>query len=370
MCVVAFLLTLATVARGQNGGGDTTPPDGDPGAATEAKPRGPTSLAEAVRNLQQYVNDPSRNGAQSGAGPEVQFNAKGVEFGPWLRPFIAQVERNWFIPVAAEQVRDSAVVRFKVRRDGTIADIETVRPAATAALELAAVNALRRSSPVNPLPPAYPDASLPMTITFNYGPTEREFVFTGPAEFYPRVGSTTFQLWTTEQIKQEGLRFFVLGTETYNGKTYTKVRVQSPSVPERIGWIDKVPRTNPSPTLPGGVVGGVVGALPVAPPPPPPAAAGSSPVRIGGNIPPPRKTKHVNPVYPDIAQSSRTQGVVILEATIGPDGKVGDARVIRSIPLLDQAAVDAVRQWEFSPTSLNGIPVSVIMTVTVQFTLN
>ena len=63
------------------------------------------------------------------------------------------------------------------------------------------------------------------------------------------------------------------------------------------------------------------------------------------------------------------QGVVIIEATIGPDGRVKDAKVLRSIPLLDQAALDAVKQWTFTPTLLNGVPVPVIMTVTVNFTL-
>ena len=118
--------------------------------------------------------------------------------------------------------------------------------------------------------------------------------------------------------------------------------------------------------MPGGVVGGVVGGLPEAPPPPPPPQA---PVRVGGNIKPPTKTRDVKPVYPAIAQSARVQGVVIIEATIGPDGRVKDAKVLRSIPLLDQAALDAVKQWEFTPTLLNGVPVPVIMTVTVNFTL-
>ena len=95
-----------------------------------------------------------------------------------------------------------------------------------------------------------------------------------------------------------------------------------------------------------------------------------APVRVGGNIKPPMKTKDVRPTYPPIAQSARVQGVVIIEATIGPNGKVQDARVLRSIPLLDAAALDAVRQWEFTPTLLNGVPVPVIMTVTVQFTLS
>lgn len=100
------------------------------------------------------------------------------------------------------------------------------------------------------------------------------------------------------------------------------------------------------------------------PPPPPPA-----PVRVGGNIPPPQKIKDVKPVYPAAAQSARAQGVVILEATIAPTGKVQDTKVIRSIPLLDEAAIEAVRQWEFTPTLVNGVPMPVIMTVTVNFTL-
>jgi protein TonB len=70
-----------------------------------------------------------------------------------------------------------------------------------------------------------------------------------------------------------------------------------------------------------------------------------------------------------MAQQARVQGVVIIEATIGTDGNVTDARVLRSIPLLDDAALEAVREWVFTPTLLNGVPVPVIMTVTVQFAL-
>ena len=114
------------------------------------------------------------------------------------------------------------------------------------------------------------------------------------------------------------------------------------------------------------MIGGVVGGLPTAPPPPPPPTA---PVRVGGAIKQPSKVKDVKPVYPPIAQSARVQGIVIVEATIGPDGRVKDAKVLRSIPLLDQAALDAVKQWQFTPTLLNGVPVPVIMTVTVNFTL-
>jgi len=116
--------------------------------------------------------------------------------------------------------------------------------------------------------------------------------------------------------------------------------------------------------VPGGVVGGVVGGLPSAPPPQ------EQPVRVGGNIKEPKKIKNVNPVYPDIAKQARVQGIVILECVISPQGKVTNVTVLRGIPLLDQAAQDAVRQWVYSPTLLNGVPVPVIMTVTVNFKLN
>ena len=93
------------------------------------------------------------------------------------------------------------------------------------------------------------------------------------------------------------------------------------------------------------------------------------PVRVGGGIKAPTQIKKVQPAYPAIAQSARVSGVVILEAVIGVDGRVADAHVLRSIPLLDQAALDAVKQWEYTPTLLNGAPVPVIMTVTVTFML-
>jgi TonB family protein len=96
---------------------------------------------------------------------------------------------------------------------------------------------------------------------------------------------------------------------------------------------------------------------------------GDPPLRIGGAIREPRKMKHVNPIYPVEAQDARVQGVVILELSLDQDGRVSDARVVRPVPMLDDAALDAVLQWEFEPTMLNGQPVPVIMTVTVNFTL-
>ena len=89
-----------------------------------------------------------------------------------------------------------------------------------------------------------------------------------------------------------------------------------------------------------------------------------------GKIKEPKKVHSVNPAYPDIAKQARVQGIVILECTISPQGKVTDVKVLRGIPLLDQAAIDAVKQWVYTPTLLNGVPVPVIMTVTVNFKLS
>ena len=108
---------------------------------------------------------------------------------------------------------------------------------------------------------------------------------------------------------------------------------------------------------------------PPAPPSPPQPVDGVQPVRIGGNIKAPTKIHHVNPEYPQEALDARVSGVVIVEAMVDAQGDVRSAKVLRSIPLLDQAAIDAVEQWRFEPTFLNGQAVPVIMTVTVNFTV-
>lgn len=126
-------------------------------------------------------------------------------------------------------------------------------------------------------------------------------------------------------------------------------------------------------TFAGAGVFGVVPGSEVAwsePEPPPPLAAQAvQPVRVGGAIRPPRKIKDAAPVYPPIAMAARVEGIVILEALIGADGAVDDVRVVRSYPLLDGAAIEAVRQWRYTPTFLNEQPVPVLMTVTVSFVL-
>lgn len=142
-------------------------------------------------------------------------------------------------------------------------------------------------------------------------------------------------------------------------------------VPEAAGprRVDVDPFDRPSAGIPGGIPwgGGSEGVVGLAPPPAP--RAPQVPVRPGGDIRPPEKIHHVAPVYPTIARQAHVTGTVILEATIAEDGRVQDVRVLRSIRLLDDAAVEAVRQWRFTPTLLNRQPVRVVMTVTVAFTL-
>ncbi len=118
----------------------------------------------------------------------------------------------------------------------------------------------------------------------------------------------------------------------------------------------------------GGVVGGIVTGLGAAPPPPPPPPPPPrDPMRIGGDIRPPVLVHRVEPVYPDLAARARVEGTVILEAIIDEQGGVQSLKVLRSVPLLDKAATAAVEQWRYSPVMLNGLPVRVILTVTVSF---
>jgi len=117
-------------------------------------------------------------------------------------------------------------------------------------------------------------------------------------------------------------------------------------------------------SMPGVVVGTVETVAPPPPPPPP------TPVRLRAGIEPPQRIGNVAPAYPLAARLAKTSGIVILEAIIDSEGAVQSVKVLRSVLLLDQAAVDAVRQWRFTPARLNGVAIPVVMTVTVEFKLD
>lgn len=141
------------------------------------QPRGPSTgvLAEAIRNVQKYVGQESFNNPQGGAPdanfPSIQFDAKGVEFGPWLRRFVAQIRRNWFVPYAAMTMKGHVVVTFNVHKSGRITDLQVVKPSSVDAFTNSAYNALAASDPTIPLPPEYPDDRAFFTVTFYFNET-------------------------------------------------------------------------------------------------------------------------------------------------------------------------------------------------------
>jgi TonB family protein len=134
-------------------------------------PVGGGSLGDALRNLQRYTQRYQLQNPQGGSGafgPAIQFDTKGVEFGPWIRRFVAQVYRNWLIPYAAMSMKGRVVITFNVHKDGTITDLTVVGPSPVDAFNNAAFGALSSSNPTVPLPPEYPADQAFFTVTFFY----------------------------------------------------------------------------------------------------------------------------------------------------------------------------------------------------------
>ena len=127
-------------------------------------------LGDAIRNLQRYTQQQSFDNPQgSGDGQGlIQFDSKGVEFGPWLRRFVAQVKRNWFIPSAAMMMKGHVVITFNVHKDGSLTDLEIQASSGIESFGRAAANALAGSNPTQPLPPEYPADKAFFTVTFLY----------------------------------------------------------------------------------------------------------------------------------------------------------------------------------------------------------
>jgi len=122
--------------------------------------------------------------------------------------------------------------------------------------------------------------------------------------------------------------------------------------------------------VPGGVVGGLIAGTPTAaPPPPPPPPKRRDAIKVGGNVMESRLIRKIEPTYPELAKRARVQGRVILVVNVDEEGNVSDIKVSSGHPLLNDAAINAVKQWKYSPTLLNGEPVPVIATVTVIFNL-
>jgi TonB family protein len=152
------------------------PPSRPQSSANNTTGRGTTSggSGDIFRNLQRYTQseafeNPGGGGGQF--GPNIQFDTKGVEFGPWIRRFIAQVKRNWIIPYAAMSMKGHVVITFNVHKDGAITDLSVVGPCPVESFNSAALGALSGSNPTQPLPPEYPSERAFFTVTFFYNET-------------------------------------------------------------------------------------------------------------------------------------------------------------------------------------------------------
>jgi TonB family protein len=137
---------------------------------TAARPAG-GGLGASLRNLQQFLQDDNYDNPQGGQpdqNADIQFDSKGVDFGPWLRRFVAQVKRNWYVPQSAMFQRGRVVIQFNILRNGTIADLKIVGPSPIEPFNLAAFNALKLSNPTMALPAEYPDDRAFFTVIFHY----------------------------------------------------------------------------------------------------------------------------------------------------------------------------------------------------------
>jgi TonB family protein len=179
-----------------------TPPQGDQGATPNAAPSNPDALAlpnspvatiarndpdrsnptrgpaagvlsDAIRNVQRYAKGDSLQNVQGNGdfGPSIQFDTKGVDFGPWLRRFVAQIRRNWFVPYAAMALHGHVVLTFVVHRDGSISELQIRKPSDIDAFTNSAFSAIKASNPTMPLPPEYPDDQCFFTVTFYFNET-------------------------------------------------------------------------------------------------------------------------------------------------------------------------------------------------------
>ncbi len=129
------------------------------------------ALGDSFRNLQRYLQGETfdnQRGGLTDKDPDIQFDSKGVEFGPWLRRFVSQVKRNWFIPMNAQTQSGRVVITFYVMKDGSIRDLQIVQPSGIGSFNTSALSALKMSNPTLPLPAEYPDDRAFFTVTFRY----------------------------------------------------------------------------------------------------------------------------------------------------------------------------------------------------------
>jgi outer membrane biosynthesis protein TonB len=140
-----------------------------PRQAAAAPSPGGRIMQDAIEHFERHIprqyDNPGGGGTQIGP---LQFDTKGVEFGPWVRRFVAQIRRNWNIPEAAYFSKGHVVITFYVHKDGALTDINVVGPCDIDSFNTAAFGALSWSNPTEPLPPQYPADKAFFTVTFFY----------------------------------------------------------------------------------------------------------------------------------------------------------------------------------------------------------
>jgi protein TonB len=162
--------------KGSTGVSEEAPPVPEAPAILPQTPVKPArtpgeGLADSLRNLQRYLSDDNfsnPNGGQAEQDAQISFDSKGVDFGWWLRRFVAQVKSNWFIPEAAMILKGRVVITLHIHRNGTISDVQVISSSGHSSLDTAAVNALRGSNPTVALPAEYPEDKVLFTVTFFY----------------------------------------------------------------------------------------------------------------------------------------------------------------------------------------------------------
>ena len=159
--------------KGSNGAAESTPPPEAPVILPPATPAGTPGegLANSLRNLQRTLrneNFSNETGGQTQQDAQISFDSKGVDFGWWLRRFVAQVKSNWFIPQAAMLMKGRVVITLNIHRNGTISDVTVIQSSGLQSLDTAAVNALKSSNPTVALPAEYPEDKVLFTVTFLY----------------------------------------------------------------------------------------------------------------------------------------------------------------------------------------------------------
>jgi TonB family protein len=144
----------------------------DPSRQNESRGPAVGVIADAIRNVRRYAQQDTfgnlRGGQNPNVGESIQFDTKGVEFGPWLARFVAQVRSNWMIPQAAMSMHGNVAITFVVHKDGRITDVTVARPSTVDAFTLSGRNAILTSNPTIPLPPEYPDDRMPIMVTFYF----------------------------------------------------------------------------------------------------------------------------------------------------------------------------------------------------------